>query len=118
MSMVIRVMSNCKVIKMKLTEFMSELVKSKSGYSSKRFSSLVLIFSSIFIPVISMSIGTPRGSIDESVLILSAQFLMAACGLLGFTVKENLSSTKSRLIKTNKKSEVKNEKFEPKPVNE
>lgn len=81
---------------MKFTEFIKELVKSRSGYSSKRFSALILVVSSILIPIISMFISNPMGSIDESVLILSAQLLISACGLLGFTMKENIVNKTSK----------------------
>lgn len=73
---------------MRFTELIVELIKSKSGFSSKRFAALLLILSSVLIPVICMLISDPIGSVDESILILSAQLLMSACGLLGFTLKE------------------------------
>lgn len=72
---------------MKVSEFLTKLVQSNSGYSSKRLAALVLIASGIIIPVICIFIR-PVGVIDDSVLILSLQLLAAGCGLLGFTLGE------------------------------
>lgn len=67
--------------------FFKNLISANSGYSSKRFSALILLFSGISIPIIAMFIK-PYGIIDDSILILSLQLLAAGCGLLGFTLKE------------------------------
>lgn len=81
-----------------IVRFLSILVSSNNEFSSKRISSLVLIMSGIILPAICVFMD-PKGIIDESILILSAQFLAAACGLLGFTLKESKLNTK---ITTNK----------------
>lgn len=76
-----------------IIRFLSILVSSNNEFSSKRISSLMLIISGITLPTICIFME-PKGIVDESILILSAQFLAAACGLLGFTLKESKMSTK------------------------
>lgn len=75
-----------------IIRFLSILVSSNNEFSSKRVSSLVLIISGITLPTICIFME-PKGIVDESILILSAQFLAAACGLLGFTLKESKITT-------------------------
>lgn len=72
---------------MKISEFLTKLIQSNSGYSSKRLAALILIASGIVIPVMCLFIK-PIGVIDDSVLVLSLQLLAAGCGLLGFTLGE------------------------------
>jgi hypothetical protein len=72
---------------MKVTEFIKNLIKADSGYSSKRLSAMLLIVFSIIIPIVCLFLK-PVGTIDDSVLILSAQLLVSGCSLLGFTLKE------------------------------
>lgn len=81
-----------------IIRFLSILVSSNNEFSSKRISALVLIISGITLPTICMFIE-PRGIVDESILILSAQFLATACGLLGFTLKESKVPTKVPITK-------------------
>lgn len=71
------------------------LLSSDNRFSSKRLSALILIISGIIIPIISMFID-PKGVIDDSVLILSAQLLVSACGLLGFTLKDSMPTKSSK----------------------
>ena len=75
-----------------IIRFLSILVSSNNEFSSKRVSSLVLIISGITLPTICIFME-PKGIVDESILILSAQFLAAACRLLGFTLKESKITT-------------------------
>lgn len=72
---------------MKVTEFIKNLIKADSGYSSKRLSAMLLIVFSVIIPIVCLFLK-PVGTIDDSVLILSAQLLVSGCSLLGFTLKE------------------------------
>lgn len=72
---------------MRITEFIKNLIKADSGYSSKRLSAMLLIVFSIIIPIVCLFLK-PLGVIDDSVLILSAQLLVSGCSLLGFTLKE------------------------------
>lgn len=81
-----------------IIRFLSILVSSNSEFSSKRISALVLILSGIILPTICLFMD-PKGIIDESILILSAQFLATACGLLGFTLKESKVPNKVSTIK-------------------
>lgn len=70
-------------------EFFKNVVRSNSGYSSKRLAALVLLGSGIIIPTICLFLN-PIGEISESVLILTCQLLATGCGLLGFTLKETV----------------------------
>lgn len=74
---------------MKTTEFLKEVVtsNSNSGISSKRLLAAILIFFGIASPITCIFLE-PIGEIDDSILILSAQFLVSGCSLLGFTLKE------------------------------
>lgn len=73
---------------MKTGEFLKEVVTSTNGnLSSKRFLATILIFFGIAAPITCIFLE-PIGVIDDSILILSVQFLVSGCSLLGFTLKE------------------------------
>lgn len=73
---------------MKFSEFFRSMLSSDSEVSSKRVSGLLLIFVSVILSFIAIFCTDKWMTIDESVLILIAQFLTAGCGLLGLTLKE------------------------------
>lgn len=100
---------------MKVTEFIKNLIKADSGYSSKRLSAMLLIVFSIIIPIVCLFLE-PLGQIDDSVLILSAQLLVSGCSLLGFTLKEASFSrpVKSRADMVNNLINSLQESSEPK----
>lgn len=82
-------------------EFFKNLIRANSGYSSKRFCALVLLFSGITIPVICLFMK-PIGVLDDSVLLLALQLLASGCGLLGFTLGEKYQSPLTKKIEVTK----------------
>lgn len=80
---------------MKVTELIKNLIRSDSGYSSKRMSGMILILFSIVVPIICIFLD-PIGQLDDSILVFSAQLMISGCSLLGFTLKESNLPTKSK----------------------
>lgn len=79
--------------------------------NSGKISGVILLLVSIVISFISMFMSEPPMKIDDSILILVAQFLTIGAGLLGLTLKENKSfnSPINRDRKTNKPKYVEND---------
>lgn len=59
--------------------------------NSGKISGVLLLLVSIVISFISMFMSEPPMKVDDSILILVAQFLTIGAGLLGLTLKENKS---------------------------
>ena len=72
---------------MKATQFFKFLISPTSGYSSKRFAALILLFFGILVPIVCMFLP-PLGEVHDSILLLALQLLASGCGLLGFTLKD------------------------------
>ena len=90
---------------MKFSTIIKEIITSNSGISSKRVSGLLLIIVSIILSFIAMFITVPRMTVDDSILILIAQFLTIGSGLLGLTLKENKSFSDPPIVRRDRGKE-------------
>lgn len=90
---------------MRFSAIIREIITSNSGISSKRVSGLLLIIVSIVLSFIAMFVTVPKMTVDDSILILIAQFLTIGAGLLGLTLKENKSFSEPPIVRRDRGKE-------------